>query len=150
MNEQTASPTAQTTLPAVRADHHGIARGDKGSTDAMNKQIRLRVLPTGWSWRHVVVCLLAVLIAVPAIGRTRSAAAAVPPPIDPSMICSLSAGCLPPAPLLNVETLQGGLHAATPEQAKSLRKLEEQAIDRGDRAPRPVGGGPERGADLGA
>ena len=77
-----------------------------------------------------MVCLLAVLLAVPAIGRTRSVAAAVPPPIDPSMICSLSAGCLPPAPLLNVDALQSGLHAATPEQAKSLRKLEEQAIDR--------------------
>src|SRR5262245_7306873 len=79
-------------------------------TSPMNTRPRFLRLPSEWRWRHVLVCLLAALIAVPMIERARSVAADVPP-IDPSMICSLNAGCLPPAPLLNVEALQHGLYA---------------------------------------
>src|SRR5262245_2924074 len=137
-SEPGAGDVCAPTRPA-RAGRHGPRAGyaepsRHGSPEGVNVRNTLsrhggsRVRPWWWRWRHALVCLIAALLAIPAIERAKSAAAQVPPPIDPSMLCP-PAGCFPPAPLLNVETLEGGgLYAATPEQVESLRNLEALAI----------------------
>ena len=72
---------------------------------------------------HVVVCVLAALMAVPVMARAGSAAADDRPP--PDVTCGATGIC-PPPPLLG--SLDRGLTRATPEQVKSLRKLEDDAV----------------------
>jgi Ca2+-binding RTX toxin-like protein len=74
-----------------------------------------------------VVCVLAALMAVPVMARAGSAAADDRP--LPDVLCPISTGIVgrcPPPPLLG--TLDRGLTTATPDQVKSLRQLEADAI----------------------
>ena len=73
---------------------------------------------------RVVVCVLAAVMAVPVMARAGSAAADDRP--LPTLVCADTRFC-PPPPLLG--TLDRGLTKATPEQVKSLRNLEADAVD---------------------
>ena len=71
-----------------------------------------------------VACVLVAVIAVPVMARAGSAAADDRP--LPQVACGNAVWC-PPPPLLG--TLDRGLTKATPEQVKSLRNLEADAVD---------------------
>src|SRR5262245_57232840 len=80
-----------------------------------------RFLSARWRGR-VVVCVVAALVAVPVMARAGAAAADDRP--RPDVSCG---DILCPAPPL-LGTLDRGLTKATPEQVKSLRNLEADAV----------------------
>src|SRR5215213_4229630 len=92
----------------------------------MNSPTAHPVHPFSRKWQRVLLQLLAIVIALRvALPEAQKVHAA---PAADAIICSLNNGCpvYPPPDLLYLN--QGGIYAATPTQAASLKKLENQAI----------------------
>src|SRR5215213_563045 len=93
----------------------------------MNSPTAHPVHPFSRKWQRVLLQLLAIVIALRvALPEAQKVHAA---PAADAIICSLNNGCpvYPPPDLLYLN--QGGIYAATPAQAASLKNLENKAVN---------------------